>query len=603
MCGIFGLFRDRLLSDEDVGQARRLRDTIEHRGPDGSEEWIDREAGVYLGFNRLAILDPTPRSDQPMVRGDHVLAFNGEIYNFQGLREELEDAGATFETTGDAEVLLEAWRHWGTEALDRIDGMFAAALWDGSQAHLAVGPFGEKPLYWAELEDGIAIASELAPLVDLTGAQPALTGHRLTAYLSLGYIPAPETGYDGIHRLPKASTLRVVGGRSGQVQRYWQPPAPSPPSRRPTPLSETALDTLSEALVESLRKRLHTDVPMCLFLSGGVDSALVAALAKEELDRELPCITVAFPGNEDYNEAPIAARVADYLDLEHKIVEAATRPDEAGPDAVLDLFGQPNDNITVLPIQQMTELASQLGYKTALTGMGGDEVFHGYLKHAFISRYRTLYNLPENVRAPLGCLARLVARDGKIRHFGDLVGVQDHEIYLARKNYPAIDWLRDLPGFDAWARKAFQGLEPPFDLAVPRYELESVMPNSHLPAMDHGSMRSSLELRTPFLSREVVDAVSQLDPRALTAFGQKEALRRLLKRHLPDELVDQPKKGFRVPMARFVEHTGKTSVDNLDLSASRTEPVFDRIGQANIWARLAVRLLLADAFLQPEDAQ
>lgn len=600
VCGIFGLFLDRPLSDEHVSLGREGQKALKHRGPDGQGEWIDRQAGVYLGFNRLAIVDPTPRSDQPMVRGDHVLAFNGEIYNFKQLRSEFERTGTSFETTGDAEVLLEAWRRWGPQALDRLDGMFASVVWDGAQAHLAIGPFGEKPLCWAEMEGGVAVASELRPLVEIADAEANVTSDRLTAYLSLGYVPAPDTAFDAIHRFPRASYLQVSNGKAGPTRRYWTPPKPPKPATRPVPLDEAALDNLAGALIDSLRKRLHSDVPMCLFLSGGTDSSLVAALAKVELDRALPCITVAFPGAEEYNEAPLASKIADHLGLEHTIVEAADRPDPGGPEAVLDLFGQPNDNITILLIRQMTELASKLGYKTALTGMGGDEVFYGYQKHAFIGRYRTLYNLPELARVSLGALARAVAGDGKLRHFADLVGVHDHEVYIARKNYPAIDWLRRLPGFDCWARRAFENLDAPFDVTVPRHELEGVMPDSHLPAMDHGSMRSGLELRTPFLSKEVIEAVAAFDPRAFTTFGQKEVLRRLLKRYLPDDLVDHPKRGFRVPMDRFVERCGPHSIDRLDLPAETTQDVFDRVGQANVWARLAVRIILADTFIHQE---
>lgn len=598
MCGIYGLFLERPLTDEDIEAARDSARSLSHRGPDGFGEWVDRDAGVYLGHNRLAILDPQPRSDQPMVRDGNVLIFNGEIYNYRELRDRLVEDGASFETTGDAEVLLEAWRHWGPGTLDRLEGMFAAAVWDGEKGHLFVDPFGEKPLYWAQLPDGIACASELTPLTEAAGAQGSLAEDRMPAYLSLGYVPAPKTAFDRIHRLPQASYLQVQGGVARPEDRYWTPPTPPRPAEHPDRLDETDLDVLKDALVGSLRRRLHSDVPMCLFLSSGVDSALVASLAKVELGAAPPCITVAFRRGHSVNEAPRAAEIARYLDLDHKVVESTEDPEVASPEQVLTTFGQPNDNITSISIRQMTAVARDLGYKTALTGMGGDEVFYGYQKHAFINRYRRLYDLPETVRVLLGNLARLVPGRGKHQQFADLVGVHDHEVYLARKNYPAIDRIREVPGFQGWANREFTDLAPPFDVSVPRYELEEVMPNSHLLALDHGSMRNGFELRTPYLSREVVEAVRSFDPRAFMAFGQKSVLRRLLRRYLPDDLVDQPKRGFTFPMERFAEQH-REPIQHLDsVPEELVEAAFDQEAEDPVWRRLAVRIVLAEAFLQ-----
>ena len=601
MCGIFALFLNRPLNETDCSLGWAGMKALSHRGPDGSDEWLDVEHGVFIGHDRLAIIDPTPASDQPMQREDCVLAYNGEIYNFQALRAELEDAGLRFTTSGDAEVFLRAWQVWGEETLDRLDGMFASIFWDRqtATAHLAIDPFGEKPLYWAQMKDGVYVSSELGPLAQLLRAEPKLEGDMLTAYLALGYVPAPDTAYPQIKRLSAASVLTIHHGQVQRVRRYWTPPIGEPGRGSVSPLSERELDRIHESLVDSLRVRLIADVPLCLFLSGGVDSPLVAAMTYRELGTTLDCITVAFPRGTVANEAPQASAIAQHLGLQHRIIESDEDSTRAGAGAVLDLFGQPNENITVLSVFQMARAAAARGFKVALTGMGGDEIFYGYGKHVFFYRYRHLYNLPEPLRVVLGGLARAFSHFRPNSHFGyfsRLIGVHDWERYLANKNYPAIEWLRRMPSFQSWAKRAFKGNTSPCELSVPFYEVTQVMPNSHLPSLDLGSMRASLELRTPFLSRKVAETVAEFDPRAFMAFGQKSVLRRLLTRYLPKELVDQPKRGFIFPADQFLNGFGDGVPVVPGVSTSATRSVWQRREEASGWRRLAVRLALAYEF-------
>jgi asparagine synthase (glutamine-hydrolysing) len=185
MCGIFGLFLNRPLTEADVALGRAGTVALTHRGPDGEGEWIDGERGVFLGHRRLSIIDLTEASAQPMERGGSVIAYNGEIYNFRDLRSELEGKGVDFRSSGDAEVLLQAWREWGERALDRFDGMFAFSIWDGEKAHFAVDPFGEKPLFWAETTDGVYVSSELKPLVDLLDLKPSISDELAAALHSI----------------------------------------------------------------------------------------------------------------------------------------------------------------------------------------------------------------------------------------------------------------------------------------------------------------------------------------------------------------------------------------------------------------------------------
>ena len=598
MCGIFCLFYNRPLVDKDISSGRMGTSSLAHRGPDATGEWIDAQAGVFIGHRRLSIIDPSPASAQPLKRDGMVVAFNGEIYNFHSLRDRLTSNGSQFESAGDTEVLLRSWQNWGIQTLEYLDGMFSFVIWDGKTACMAVDPFGEKPLYWATTGDGILVSSELSPLTQILNEKLILSGEILTAYLSLGYIPAPSTAFSNIYRLPAGTTLTVRKGNTSGYQGYWAPPVGEPGRGPVKPLSDKELDRIESMLTASLRDRIYADVPVCLFLSSGVDSALVAALLKRVLGIDIACITVGFPRGKVINEAPHAQDIAGFLGCSHNVIESDEDPQRAGIGAVLDLFGEPNDNITILSVLQMAQIASSR-FKVALTGMGGDEVFWGYGKHAFFYRRRHVYRIPEFLRLILGTWARhLTGLNRRFEQFAALFGIHDSELYLAHKNYPTIDWLRGLPGFSSWAKASFGFFSNNTELAVPAFELAQVMQNSHLRALDLGSMRASLELRSPFLNRGLVEMLADFDPRAFIAFGQKSVLRRLLARHLPSELVNRPKRGFIFPQDQFLQGVANEAPMIPGLPSELTQLAWGRRNENSGWQRLAVRLVLANKFTQ-----
>ncbi|MHA1113908.1 MAG: asparagine synthetase B family protein, partial [Alphaproteobacteria bacterium] len=310
---------------------------LAHRGPDGEGAWRDDAAGLYLGHRRLAIIDLSPAAAQPMARHGGVIAYNGEIYNHPALRRELETDGAAFDSRSDTEVVLAAWSRWGPAALDRFDGMFAFALWRDGVLHLVTDPFGEKPLYWAETPDGIYFASEPAPLVECLGLVFQPTELEIAGFMALGFVPPPATGFPGLHVLPPASHLRMAAGQVETERRYWVPPSPMPRRGAIEPVGAEDLERIRGALVESLAGRVLSDVPLGLFLSAGIDSSLVAALARRDLGLDLQALTVAFPDGAD--ESAGAAEIARILNLSHRIVDS--REDNAGvadgPAAIADM--------------------------------------------------------------------------------------------------------------------------------------------------------------------------------------------------------------------------------------------------------------------------
>ncbi len=596
MCGIFSLFLNRPLAEADLALARAGRQLLRHRGPDAEGEWYDLEAGVYLGHRRLSIIDPTPASNQPMARDGSVLCQNGEIYNYPNLKQQLRQRGINFTTNGDTEVLLRAWQTWGEETLDRLDAMFAFALWDRERGYLAVDPFGEKPLYTAETPDGLYVSSEIEPLATLLQLDPYLQGRDLAAYLSFGYVSPPATAYKEIHRVEAGTLLTVERGTVVRRKKYWSVPEFRHTAGPARVLSERDLDRLHEILVESVRGRLLADVPLCLFLSSGVDSSLVAAIASQDLGVKPDCITVSYPNSSVPDEGGEAAEVAAYLGLGHRIIETESDPSQVSPDNVLDLFGQPCESLTSLSVYQMCRAAAS-NHKVALTGTGGDEIFFGYQKHSDIYRHRHFYGLPEWLRRGLGACARpIAARSARLAQLTYAFGVPDHQLYVAHKCYPTIDWLQRLEGFDEWTEAAFGGPRRPLDEQTAQNEISLALAGLRLVVMDAASMRASLEIRTPFLNRGLVETIAEMDPRSFFAFGQKDALRRLLRRYLPEHLVDRPKRGFVFPQDLYLDMHGRKGIQIPGLAQDLVDEVWQRRNTSPGWRRQAVRLIALERF-------
>ena len=567
---------------------------LAHRGPDNGGEWMDRANGVFLGHRRLSIIDLSAASNQPMTRANLTVSYNGEIFNYRTLRDQLHCE--RFSTAGDTEVLLASWRNFGADGLPRIDGMFAFALWDGTAGWLAVDRFSEKQLYVVENGDGVFVSSEPLPLVRLLSLRPDVSQRNISAFLALGYLPAPDTFYPGMTKLQPAQVVRVTRGVAEPPHRFWTPPYGTVGRTRPVPLTERELDRLQEALVASMERRLEADVEPCLFLSAGIDSSLIASILAKDLGRRARCITVSFPEGATRDEAADAVQIAAALKLDHEIVVNRDDPAAADCDYYLSLFGQPNDNLTTASIQQMTRCAVDRGFRLGLTGFGADELFYGYLKHSFFYRRRRFFRIPSSLRRPTAwALSAISPPHTGAQAFADLCGVADAEQLLAVKNAPTYAILRTIPGVQQWAVETFGARLLPIEYAVPRFDLENTMPNSQLSSLDLGSMRSSLELRTPFLSPDLMNVVAEFDPRSLLAFGQKSVLRRLLSRYLPRELWDRKKHGFSFPADRFLQnHAQPITVPQVPSEVVRA--VWARQSQARGWRRLAVRMQMAARF-------
>ena len=543
MCGILALFGELA---RDRRRASAALDRLAHRGPDGRGEWVSADGAAWLGHRRLAIVDLTEAGDQPMVLPERglVLVCNGEIYNYPALRKELEGRGARFESHCDSEVVLHAYDAWGEGCLDRFEGMFAFALWDDRERRLfaARDPVGIKPLCFAETDGGLALASE-AEAVKPFLAAPSPDPLALAYVLTLGYVPSPLCVWRGVRKLEPGHCLTWRPGAPPRVRRYWEPPRHVDPS--PGDVGEW------RGLFETvLREHLLADVPVGLFLSGGLDSSSVAA-GLAEAGRRIETVTVSFPGSAD-DESPVAAAVAERFGFPHEVI-----PVESGDvfgllERVSAAYDEPQGYSSLLTMYAISAAAARR-FKTVLSGDGGDETFGGYTWHrGLAARAPGLWPLARRVLGPW-------LRRSSWPKLYDLTETAFRRSSLLRRHawrlYPRFlpEEVTDLLAptglrFDDDAllapfRKHFEPALPA-RRALQRVDLMTFCSGSILPKVDRASMAHSLEVRVPFLDRRIIEWALTRPPDPREDREGKPLLRDYLRPRVPAEVLDHPKQGF-----------------------------------------------------------
>lgn len=521
---------------------------LEHRGPDGKGLWRDPGGCAAFGHRRLAVLDLTPRAAQPMVgHGGRVLAYNGEVYGFRSLRRELEREGVVFSSSGDTEIVLAALANWGAEALHRLDGMFALALWDpADRLLLARDRLGIKPLFWAEVPGGVVFASELPALLVHPEVPRRLSREALGRWLQLGYLPGSETLLKGVRRLEPGSKL-IATPEGVTVERWYDPLKAAGAGRGPQTRGE-ALDLLEGAVRDAVGRRLIADVPVGCFLSSGVDSSLVAAFAAEEA--ALESLTVRFEGGDD--ESQVALRSARLLGLEGRATTLGATAMEALLPTWARVVGDPFADPSLAPTLAVSKVARQR-WKVALSGDGGDELFSGYPRLRAMRWLEPLLRLPrglrglasglpfpprrgfEKLRAALQC-------SGAVGAYQALQGLWSPRL--------TAELLGDGEAPDPWPDQLLDRVEhlPPW-IRWRALDLVSFLPERVLAKVDRASMTHGLEVRVPLLDHRVVEAALSL-PEHLTR--DKSILRELLYRKAPRVRIPRRKLGFEVPLAAWL---------------------------------------------------
>ncbi len=576
MCGIVGVVgageRDRTL------QMRRMREALTHRGPDSAGEYTDPHAA--LGVRRLRIIDLVT-GDQPQCGEDERVwtVFNGEIYNFQELRDELSKEGHTFRTNSDTEVIVHLYERDGAGFVEKLDGMFAVAVWDASQRTLVLARdrLGKKPVLLYVAEGELFFASEHQALVAGLGSARFSADHTSIAlYLRLGYVPAPFDAFAGIRKLEPASVL--VWRDDGIIERrYWHPPQAVVPVG-----ADEAIARVRSLFDDAVRKRLVADVPVGAFLSGGVDSsALVASMAAQS--KTVRTFTIGFEEHE-YSELEHARRIAQRYGTDHH--EFIVRPDIT---SVLPLlarhYGEPYADSSAVPTYFLSKLTRDF-VTVALAGDGGDELFAGYQRYHAVHLAAALDRIPSLIRGPiLGAAQALLPRGGdqragseRLRRFILGARLGSKERYLSWLGIADDEWLSTsaTADFRPYADRAARELEHraaiPVRDAARRAQLLDIalyLPDDLLVKVDIASMANSLEVRAPFLDRCLVEYALQL-PTSLMIRGtrRKWVLRKAFADTLPPENLARRKQGFGVPIGRWLRQELRPLLGDVVLSTA-----------------------------------
>ena len=579
MCGILGRFSWNGPVDSS-GVLPGLVNHLAHRGPDAGAFW--RDDAFFLGHRRLSIID-LACGDQPMASADGslVIVFNGEIYNYRELRDALERDGHAFRTESDTEVLIHGYAEWGVELLRRLVGMFAFAIADRRKRELflARDPFGEKPLLYLETRGSVTFASEMRPLAALPECSRRLDEGALGEYLCLNYVPGDRTLMSDVARLPPGSWRRYSADGRIESGAYWKTPAPP---ERALDL-EDALTELQQQIDRAVRLALVSDVPVGIFLSGGMDSSLIAESAMRQ-GRLARAYCLDFP-EEGFSEYPRAERVADGLGLPLTRVEFSS--DALGHfGEIVEHADDPLADSSALPVWTVSRAAARDG-KVVVGGDGGDELFGGYLTyaatlwHAAIAERmpRPLRGLGAAAAAWLPTSEGKVSRSYRLMRFLRAAALPAGEAHFSWNGTWLPEEAARLAASDRTrqaARSALasaaerHGLDRTVDLAsLQRADIADYLPNDILAKVDRMSMAHGLEVRAPLLQPAVCEFALSLPPalRCGRSGRPKRLLRELARRVYGREIADAPKQGFSIPIHRWLRGPGRALVADVLSSA------------------------------------
>lgn len=577
MCGIAGFFSSSSLGSSSAAVLRAMTDAIAHRGPDDEGIWMDQAAGVALGHRRLSIIDLSSAGHQPMVAasGRYVIVYNGEIYNFRDLRAELESTGAGPGWRGhsDTEVMLAAMDRWGIRgALERLNGMFAFAVWDKGTRTLTLARdrLGEKPLYYGQMGNTFLFGSELKALRCHPAFGADVDRDALTLYLRHNYVPAPWSIWRGIQKLPPAHFIEIrEGGRkTGEPTPYWDftQVAEAGAAQR---LDDTPdlVDRLDGLLRDAVLRRMEADVPLGAFLSGGIDSSTIVALMQAQSSRPVRTFTIGFH-EKVYDEAVHAKAVAQHLGTDHTELYVTPEDAQALIPRLPAIWDEPFSDSSQLPTFLVSELTRK-HVKVSLSGDGGDELFGGYNRYFLAPRiWGPMSKVPASARRFVaGVLRRPVtakaisAMLSPFRRYRTL-NLPDRlpkvAATIAEPSREAV-YRRLISHFADPEALVLGGREPTMTVAVPQFgdfrdtmmylDTLTYLPDDILAKVDRASMAVSLEGRIPFLDHRVVEFAWQLPISAKIRGGRgKHILREVLNRYVPTSLIERPKMGFGVPI-------------------------------------------------------
>lgn len=605
MCGIAGIF---IAGNNNQGSlnteliVNRMLDSLAHRGPDDRGVWVGEQSRLVLGHRRLSIIDLSPLGKQPMssASGRYQIVFNGEIYNFKKIREELEKYGIIFRGHSDTEVLLAAIEHWGIDsAIKKTEGMFAIAIWDTRNKTITLvrDRLGEKPLYYGWVENNFVFASELKAFTKFSGWVGEINREALSLFMRFGYIPEPYSIYTGVYKLTPGCSITfratdisdknfspVPLNEINNLKRpcqYWSVKKTAEENiRSGKNLSETeAIEQLDLVLSEAVKDQMVADVPLGAFLSGGIDSSTIVALMQKQSIKPVNTFTMGFDV-EEYDEAVFARDIAKHLKTNH------TEMYVSGYDAlnvIPDLptiYDEPFSDSSQIPTYLVSELARK-HVTVSLSGDGGDELFAGYNRYLWSEKvWNRIKGVPSPLKELISKLMLIPSTHSLDKTYNLLKAVlperlqQNHPGYKIHKlakilNNSSVDEMYlNLMSYWNNPLDIVKGCSEPESVITSTnyldknqdkmndmlyWDLTSYLPGDNLVKLDRASMAVSLETRVPMLNHRVVELAWKLPLSMKVRNGKgKWILRQVLYKYVPEELMDRPKRGFSVPIGEWL---------------------------------------------------
>ncbi|GAB3589971.1 Putative asparagine synthetase [glutamine-hydrolyzing] [Corynebacterium faecale] len=588
MCGLLGILTANGNAADFVPALERALPCMRHRGPDDAGTWHDADAA--FGFNRLSIID-IAHSHQPLRWGPvdepdrYAMTFNGEIYNYIELRETLTELGYTFNTEGDGEPIVVGFHHWGPDVVEHLRGMFGIAIWDTKERSLflARDQFGIKPLFYATTDAGTVFASEKKSILEMAeelSLDLSLDRRAIEHYVDLQYVPEPESLHTGIRRLESGCTATITPGGQLVEKRYFKPRFPV--KAVPKGKEQDLFDRIARVLEDSVEKHMRADVTVGSFLSGGIDSTAIAALAKRH-NPNLLTFTTGFE-REGYSEVDVAAESAEAIGAEH-IVKIVS-PEEYA-DAIPKIMWYLDDPVADPSLVPLYFVAAEARkhVKVVLSGEGADELFGGYTIYKEPLSLAPFEKIPTPLRRGLGRLSRVLPDGMKGKSLLERGSMTMEERYYGNARSFNFEQLqRVIP----WARREWDHREVTAPIYAQSKDMDPVARMQHLDLFtwmrgdilvkaDKINMANSLELRVPFLDKEVFQVAETIPHDLKIANGTtKYALRRALEQIVPPHVLHRKKLGFPVPMRHWLAGDELFGWAQDTINESQTDDIFNK---------------------------
>ncbi|APT92202.1 asparagine synthase [Corynebacterium phocae] len=588
MCGLLTMLTARGNATEYLAATEQALPCMRHRGPDAAGTWHDDDA--IFGFNRLAIID-IEHSDQPLRWGPednperYALTFNGEIYNYIELREELGELGYSFNTEGDGEPIVVGYHHWGADVVNHLRGMFGFAIWDSETKTMfaARDQFGIKPLFYATTQAGTVFASEMKCILEMAediGLDLSLDRRAIEHYVDLQYVPEPESLHANIRRVESGSTVTLRPGGEVISTRYFRPSFPIAAVAKGD--EQQLFDKIATALEDSVEKHMRADVTVGSFLSGGIDSTAIAALAKRH-NPDLLTFTTGFE-REGYSEVDVAAESAAAIGVEHIVKIVSPEEYAAAIPKIMWYLDYPVADPSLVPLYFVAEEARK-HVKVVLSGEGADELFGGYTIYKEPLSLAPFEKVPTPLRQGLGKLSRILPDGMKGKSLLDRGSQTMEERYYGNaRSFNFEQMQRVIP----WAQREWdhrevtapiyaesQGFDPV--ARMQHLDLFTWMRGDILVKADKMNMANSLELRVPFLDKEVFKVAETIPHDLKIAHGTtKYALRKAMEQIVPAHVLNRKKLGFPVPMRHWLAGEELYGWAQDTINESQTEDIFNK---------------------------